>query len=55
MINDYVFDEFLGQGAFGKVKLAYNKSSGQKYAIKILRKSKLRRQREYVKDSKGSN
>ena len=43
MINDYIFDEFLGEGAFGKVKLAFKRSSGQKYAIKIMKKSKLRR------------
>ncbi|KAM3140918.1 hypothetical protein pb186bvf_006929 [Paramecium bursaria] len=54
-INDYIMDEFLGQGAFGKVKLAYKKSGGQeiKYAMKILRKSKLKRQREYIKNAKG--
>ncbi|CAD8176208.1 unnamed protein product [Paramecium octaurelia] len=54
MINDYIFDEFLGEGAFGKVKLAFKRSSGQKYAIKIMRKSKLKRQREYIKDAKGN-
>lgn len=56
MLNDYVFDDFLGQGAFGKVKLAHKKGHPeQRYAIKILKKSKLKRQREFVKDQNGSN
>ncbi|CAD8092971.1 unnamed protein product [Paramecium sonneborni] len=55
MLNDYVFDEFLGQGAFGKVKLAHKKGQpNQRFAIKILKKSKLKRQREFVKDSNGN-
>ncbi|CAD8162670.1 unnamed protein product [Paramecium octaurelia] len=55
MLNDYVFDEFLGQGAFGKVKLAHKKGDPtQKFAIKILKKSKLKRQREFVKDANGN-
>lgn len=56
MLNDYVFDEFLGQGAFGKVKLASKRQHGgdQKVAIKILKKSKLKRQREHIKDANGS-
>ncbi|CAD8088420.1 unnamed protein product [Paramecium primaurelia] len=55
MLNDYVFDEFLGQGAFGKVKLAHKKGDPtQRFAIKILKKSKLKRQREFVKDANGN-
>ncbi|CAK83622.1 unnamed protein product (macronuclear) [Paramecium tetraurelia] len=55
MLNDYVFDEFLGQGAFGKVKLAHKQGDPSKrYAIKILKKSKLKRQREFVKDANGN-
>ncbi|CAD8082598.1 unnamed protein product [Paramecium sonneborni] len=55
MLNDYVFDEFLGQGAFGKVKLAHKKGQPtQRFAIKILKKSKLKRQREFVKDANGN-
>lgn len=41
IINDYKILETLGQGTFGKVKLAIYTPTKQKYAIKILKKSKL--------------
>lgn len=45
MLNDYVMDEFLGQGSFGKVKAAFKRQGNKdvRYAIKILSKSKLKR------------
>ena len=55
MINDYVVTEFLGQGSFGKVKLAikHNGPNEERYAMKIFKKSQLRRKKEYFKDSEG--
>jgi 5'-AMP-activated protein kinase catalytic alpha subunit len=37
----YNIDKTLGQGTFGKVKLAINDKTGQKVAIKILEKKKI--------------
>ena len=52
MLNEYIFLDFLGQGQFGKVKLA--QKDGKKYAIKIFKKSKLKRKKEFSKDKDGS-
>ena len=56
MINNYVLISNLGQGAFGKVTLAIKKTDEkeEKFAIKILKKSFLKRKREYYRDSAGS-
>ena len=50
-----MISEFLGQGAFGKVKLAIRKTDEKEefFALKIFKKSQLRRKREYYKDSRG--
>ena len=40
-IGDYVFDRTVGEGQFGKVKLATHKLSGMRVAIKIVNKLKL--------------
>jgi len=55
MINNYVFMETLGKGSYGKVKLALHSSEdkNKKYAVKILKKSFLKRKREYYRDSGG--
>jgi hypothetical protein len=37
--QDYIFEEMLGKGAVGKVVLAKNKQSNEKYAIKIITKT----------------
>ena len=37
-INDYILKEDIGQGNFGKVKLAVNKLTNEEYAIKIINK-----------------
>lgn len=43
-MNDYVLLNTLGQGSFGKVKLAYDKHHPEKeYAIKLIEKIKLRK------------
>eukprot|EP00760_Papus_ankaliazontas_P007832 PhM_4_TR13552/c0_g1_i1/m.104365/K07359/CAMKK2; calcium/calmodulin-dependent protein kinase kinase 2 len=41
MINEFAFLHPLGQGAYGKVKLAVHTKSNQKYAAKILNKRTL--------------
>ena len=51
-INQYTIVKKLGQGAYGKVKLA--EARGQLFAIKVIHKDVLRRQREFIVDSKGS-
>ena len=53
-VNQYVLLRTLGEGSFGKVKLAIRCDTGEKYAIKIVKKSILRRRREFTKDSDGS-
>lgn len=40
-IGDYVFDRTVGEGQFGKVKVATHKLSGMRVAIKIINKLKL--------------
>ena len=40
-ICDFSFQEELGEGTFGTVKLAINKQTGEKVAIKILEKKKI--------------
>ena len=37
-INDYILKEDIGQGNFGKVKLAVNKLTNEEYAIKVINK-----------------
>ncbi|KAL4427503.1 hypothetical protein ABPG74_015206 [Tetrahymena malaccensis] len=56
MINNYVFLDTLGRGSFGKVKLAVNRGDTKqtKFAIKIFKKSFLKRKREYYRDSGGA-
>ncbi|CAD8119102.1 unnamed protein product [Paramecium sonneborni] len=40
-IGQYVFGKTLGEGTFGKVKLATHQTTQEKVAIKILEKSKI--------------
>jgi serine/threonine protein kinase len=53
MINNYVITGYLGKGAFGVVKHAIKHTNGvdESFALKIFKKSQLRRKREYIKDS----
>lgn len=55
MINDYIIQDFLGEGAFAKVKLVIKKQGDKekKYAMKIFIKSKLKKKREFFKDANG--
>eukprot|EP00170_Pyropia_yezoensis_P004126 contig_17018_g4137 len=41
-VGPYIVTHTLGQGTFGKVKLAQNTESGIEYAIKILDKSDIK-------------
>lgn len=40
-IGPYVIVKTLGEGSFGKVKLAVHQTSGQKVALKIISRKKL--------------
>jgi 5'-AMP-activated protein kinase catalytic alpha subunit len=42
IIGNYLVKETLGQGTFGKVKLAVHMLTKEKVAIKILEKAKIR-------------
>ena len=44
----------LGEGAFSKVKLAIKHDTSEKFAIKILKKSFLKKKKEYIRDEKGN-
>ena len=43
-INNYIMKKDIGEGNFGKVKLAVFKATGEEFAIKILNKKKIRKQ-----------
>lgn len=43
-MNRFVVGKTLGEGSFGKVKVAVHKETKQKVAIKILSKSKLQKE-----------
>ena len=45
----YKFIKTLGQGSYGKVKLAEDLRTGEKVAIKVIQKSKLRRVKDFVR------
>ena len=55
-INNYVIEDFLGQGAFAKVKLGRKTLMDREklYAIKIIKKSKLKKLRNISKNADGS-
>ena len=40
-ITNYIFKEDIGEGNFGKVKLAIHKETGEEFAIKILNKKQI--------------
>ena len=41
-VGKYLMLELLGEGAFGKVRLAVDETDGQQYAIKIMEKSHIK-------------
>ena len=60
MINNYMILKVLGEGAFGKVKLASKslkdfENFEKKYAIKVYKKANLRKKRSLVKGKDGSD
>ena len=42
-IEDYILKEDIGEGNFGKVKLGISKTTGEKYAIKIINKEQIKK------------
>lgn len=42
MVGPYFVTKTVGQGSYGKVKLAYHKDTRERVAIKILQKSKMK-------------
>eukprot|EP00742_Colponemidia_sp_Colp-10_P002254 GILJ01002408.1.p1 GENE.GILJ01002408.1~~GILJ01002408.1.p1 ORF type:complete len:443 (-),score=66.46 GILJ01002408.1:154-1440(-) len=52
-INEYTLVKDLGEGAFGKVKLCVHKDTQVQYAVKIFKKSVLRRKREFKQTEHG--
>ena len=59
MINNYNILKILGEGAFGKVKLATKILKDfdhfeKKYAIKIYKKANLRKKKTLIRDKNGS-
>ena len=46
--SKYEFGKMLGKGAFGEVRQCKHKSSGQIFAIKIMRKKDIEKQSIYV-------
>jgi serine/threonine protein kinase len=57
MVNEYVLGETIGQGLFGKVKKATRIENGVEklYAMKILKKQLMAKQKIYYKDEQGGN
>lgn len=56
MINQYVIVGDIGKGSYAKVKLGFRRVNGKEkfFAIKIFKKSFLRRKRKLIKDPNGS-
>lgn len=53
MINDYILLDYIGRGSFGKVILVQHKTTEKFYAIKVFRKSLLRKKKDYFKKEGG--
>ena len=44
----YKFERVIGQGAFGLVRICIHKASGKEFAIKIMTKKQIEKQKIYV-------
>jgi len=53
-VNGFRVREELGSGSFAKVKLCEEESSTERFAMKVFRKGRLRRQRDFIGGSDGS-
>ena len=42
-LKDYILKEDIGEGNFGKVKLGISKTTGEKYAVKIINKDQIKK------------
>ena len=49
IICDFIIKEKLGEGAFGSVRLGINKQTGEKVAIKILEKNKIKKYEDQLR------
>ena len=57
MLNQFIVLENIGEGSYGKVKLAKKQNSlgeEKKYALKIIKQSLLQHNKEFTKDKDGS-
>lgn len=53
VINGYRVLGVLGSGSFAKVKLCERETTGGQFALKVFRKGRLRRQRDFVSNGSG--
>jgi len=52
-VNQYRIGSKIGVGSFAEVRLGTNKFTGEEYAIKILSRSFLKKQREFIRTGRG--
>ena len=55
ILYEYTIKETIGKGTFSKVKLGINKSTGEKVAIKILEKSKIKTKSDIIRVERELN
>ena len=55
ILKEYIIKETIGKGTFSKVKLGINKSTGEKVAIKILEKKKIRTKSDQIRVQREIN
>ena len=53
-MNGYVLKKKLGEGAYGKVRLAVKGKKEETFAIKVMKKMALKKRKEQIRDEKGS-
>lgn len=54
-VDDFILGDTLGEGTFGKVKIAIHSQTGQKVAVKILNKIKIKQNRDEERISREIN